>query len=118
MGNFKGRRVSARHAEGRQRRRKERGKKGRRRASPGIRIQKGEEIQKAHREAGGKKREEKKAERLCDSGAAEQQVTERRKSRFELIFVEEVNTIVQSTLFKHSAPCRGAGQVTERHRET
>lgn len=49
---------------------------------------------------------------MCDSSAAQQQVTERRKSRFELIFVEEVNMIVQSTLFRHSGSCRGAGQVT------
>lgn len=49
---------------------------------------------------------------MCDSSAAPQQVTERRKSRFELIFVEEVNMIVQSTLFRHSGSCGGAGQVT------
>lgn len=49
---------------------------------------------------------------MCDSSAAQQQVTERRKSRFELIFVEEVNMIVQSTLFRHSGSCGGAGQVT------
>lgn len=42
---------------------------------------KGKEIQKqqreAHREAGRNKREEKKSERLYDSSAAEQQVTEK-----------------------------------------
>lgn len=75
---------------------------------------KGKSSREAHREAGDNKREEKKSERLCDSRAAEQQLTERRKSRFELIFVEEVNMIVQSTLLKPWGFCRAAAQVAER----
>lgn len=103
--------MSARRAEGRQETQK--GKSEMAGGEPqrwgGIGIQR----KKKESEAGENKRVEKKSERLCDSGAAEQQATERRKSRFELIFVEEVNMIVQGPLFKHSGSCGGAGQVTD-----
>lgn len=97
MENIKGRRVSARRAEGRRRRKRERVKWQEESLSAG---EESEFKGKRKRVKQENKRVEKKSERLCDSSAAEQQATERRKSRFELIFVEEVNMIVQGPSFQ------------------
>lgn len=87
----------------------------------GIKIQREKKSKSSgerHTEKQERTKERKRSQRLCDSSAAEQQVTERRKSRVELIFVKEVNMIVESTLFKHSGSCRGAGQVADRQSVT
>lgn len=63
----------------------------------GIKIQrekKSKSSRERHTEKQERTKERKRSQRLCDSSAAEQQVTERRKSRVELIFVKEVNMIV------------------------
>lgn len=115
IGDIKGRRVAGRHAqEGRQRCKKEKGKK-RREESLSIGEEskfKGKRDLKAVARDTLRSRREQKRGKEAREIVWQQQVTERPKSRFELIFVEEVNMIVQSTLFRHSGSCGGAGQVT------